>query len=351
MIKELETLYHGRKAMLSLLKSKIFQKRIPVRTSLLVTKHCNLNCFYCYAKDVLNSKNIFEPSIKNLKSIIDQIYAAGCRWINILGGEPLLRDDIEEFIDYAYRKGIFMEITTNGFFVKKRIKALKMVDHLCISLDGDKESNDKSRGEGSFEKIVESIEFAVKNGLSVRVHATLCKRTMSEKSLKFLANFCNKLKIKFNYSENGLPGIEKLDPDFLLSEKETLGFYQSYKILKKRGFSIISSSVAVEYVSKWPLPGQTTIYRKDIPGIPKDSYYPCQLGRNQCFITSEGFVYPCSKRWGYGKNLYEVGFKAAWDYLETLDCVACKELGTVEQSLITGMHPEALFNAITNFAL
>lgn len=337
--------------MLSLAKCKLGRKRIPVRISFLVTKYCNLSCFYCYALDTINSKDLPEPTLDDLKNIVDQIYKAGCRWVDILGGEPLIRDDIEELIDYLHHKGMFIEITTNGFFVKKRIAALKKVDHVCISLDGDKESNDKSRGENSFEKIVSGIEFAVKNRLNVRVHATLCKRTMGQASLRFLADFCNRLKIKFNYSENGLPGIEKLDPDFLLSEEETLEFYKSYNKLKKKGYPIVSSDIAVEYVAKWPLTGQTTIYRRDIDKIPKDSYYPCQLGRNQCFINANGDVYPCTKKWGYGKNLYEVGFQEAWDYLADLDCIACKELGTIEQSVITGLSPRALFNAITNFAL
>lgn len=346
-----KTFYNGHKAMLQLLRCQIAKKRIPVRISFLVTKYCNLNCFYCYAKDTLNSNEIREPTIVDLKNILDQIYDAGCRWINVLGGEPLIRDDIEEFIDYARSKRMLIELTTNGFFIKKRLKALKKVDHLCISLDGNKESNDSSRGEGSFEKIVEGIECAVKNGLKVRLHATLCRRTMRDESLKFLSDFCNRLKIKLNYSENGLPGIEKLDQDFLLSEEDTLKFYKSYNGLRKNGFPIVSSDVAVEYVSKWPLPGKTTIYKQDIDKVPHGSFYPCKLGRNQCFINSNGGVYPCTKKWGYGKNLYEVGFKEAWRYLEELDCVACKEMGTIEQSVITGLNPRALFNAITGFAL
>jgi len=336
---------------LGLVKRKLSKRRIPVRVSFLITKYCNLNCFYCYAKDTLNSKEVREPSLAELKDIVGQIYQAGCRWVDILGGEPLLRDDIEELVEHIHRKGIFMEITTNGFFIKKRIKALKKIDHICISLDGDKQANDKSRGEGSFEKIIEGIEFAVKEGLNVRVHATLCKRTMAEGSLRFLAEFCNRLKIKFNYSESGLPGIEKQDPDFLLSEEEAIRFYQNYKNLKNNGYPIVSSAVAVRYAARWPILGQTTIYKKDMAKIPRGSYYPCQLGRNQCFINANGDVYPCTKKWGYGKNLYEVGFQAAWDYLSELDCVACKELGTIEQSIITGLNPHALFNAITNFAL
>lgn len=346
---KIRTLYRGHKALFQLLKYKLTGKRIPVRVSFLVTKYCNLKCFYCYAKDILNSKKVREPTTDDLKNILDQIHEAGCRWINLLGGEPLLRNDIEEIIDYARSKGMLIELTTNGFYISRRIKALRKVDHLCISLDGDKESNDKNRGEGSFEKIVEGIEYAARNGLKMRIHATLCKRTMAQKSVKFLADFCNRLNIRLNYSENGLPGIEALDPDFLLSDEELLNFYQSYKHLQRDGLPIVSSDVAVKYVSKWPLSGQTTIFKKDLPQAPGGSYYPCQLGRNQCFINTNGEVYPCTKKWGHGLNLYEVGFKRAWDYLEDLDCVACKELGTIEQSVITNLNPGAVLNALRRF--
>ncbi len=345
----LQKILNGRKAFTALIKTKLSGKRTPVRVSLLVTKFCNLSCFYCYAEDILNKKEVEEFSLEELKNVIDQAYDAGCRWINILGGEPLLRNDIEELIDYMHQKGIFIELTTNGYYVNKRISALKKVDHLAISLDGNKETNDRARGENSFEKIIAGIECAVENGLKVRVHATLSKRTMAPESLQFLSDLCNRLNVSLNYSENGLPGIEEMDPDFLLSEDETLNFYKSYKDLKKSGLPIISSEVAVKYVEKWPLPSRTTIYKKDLPNIPINSYYPCKLGRNQCFISADGNVYPCTKKWGEGLNVREVGFQKAWDYLGDLDCVACKELGTIEQSVITGLQPKALINAVSKF--
>jgi MoaA/NifB/PqqE/SkfB family radical SAM enzyme len=347
----IQTLMNGRKAAFALIKAKVSGKRIPVRVNLLITKFCNLSCFYCYAEDILNKKHVEEFSLEELKDIIDQVYEAGSRWINILGGEPLIRNDIEELIDYIHQKGMIIEMTTNGYYVKKRLSALKKVDHLAISLDGNKDANDRARGENTFEKIVEGIKCAVENGIKVRVHATLSKRTMAPDSLNFLSDFCNSLKVGLNYSENGLPGIEDMDPDFLLSGDETLEFYKGYKDLKKAGHPIVSSEVAVDYVAKWPLPGKTTIYKKDLPNIPKDSYYPCTLGRNQCFISADGNVYPCTKKWGDGISVRKVGFQKAWDNLADLDCVACKELGTIEQSVITGLQPKALINAVLKFAL
>jgi MoaA/NifB/PqqE/SkfB family radical SAM enzyme len=350
MASKADILASGTRSVLGLAKAKMLRRRIPVRVNVLITKHCNLRCFYCYAKDILNSPEVREPSCADLKNILDQIHAAGCRWINVLGGEPLLRLDFDEIMTHALSKKMYVTLTTNGYYVKRHIPTLRRLHEVCISLDGDRESNDRSRGEGSFSHIVEGIECAVANKLNVRVHATLCRRTMAGKSLTFLADFCKRLGIKFNYSENGLPGIEKLDPDFLLSAEETLAFYQRYRELKKQGYPIVSSDAAVAYASRWPLPGRTTIYKSDLGSVPKNSYYPCRLGRNQCFINADGNVYPCTKKWGHGKSLFDVGFRSAWEYLADLDCVACSEMGTIEQSLITGLNPRAILNAVTRYA-
>ncbi len=354
-LRGLRTLWRGRYAFFALLSWKITGKRRPVRVSLLVTKKCNLRCFYCYAMDEITDPTIQDASFEKLTSMIDEIYDSGCRWVNVLGGEPLARPDIEEVIDYIVKKGMLCEITTNGYYIRKRINALKKLDHLAISLDGNKEANDRARvdvrGKGSFEHIIDGLTCAGEEGLNIRIHATLNKRTMASDSLDFMASICKKYGMTFNYSENGLPGIEDMDPDYLLSSEETMAFYKQYDDLKKKGYPIVSSNIAVDYAEKWPLKEKTTIYKDDVASVPKSSYFDCTLGRNQCFVTASGGVYSCSKRWGEGKNAYDIGFKAAWDNLDNLDCVACKELGTIEQSLITAMQPRGFINGIFNFVL
>lgn len=354
-LRGLRTFWRGRNAFFALVSWKISGKRRPVRISLLVTKKCNLRCFYCYALDEITNPKILDASFEKITALIDELYDSGCRWINLLGGEPLARNDIEEIIDYIVKKGILCELTTNGYYIRKRISALKKLDHLAISLDGNKEANDRARldvrGKGSFEHIIKGLAYAAEEGLNIRIHATLNKRTMAPDSLNFLAALCKKYGMTFNYSENGLPGIEDLDPDYILAADETMNFYQQYDGLKKKGYPIVSSDVAVNYATKWPLKDKTTIFKQDVKNVPKDSYFDCTLGRNQCFVTADGNVYPCSKRWGEGQNAYKIGFKAAWNNLENLDCVACKELGTIEQSLITAMQPRGFVNGIKNFVL
>jgi sulfatase maturation enzyme AslB (radical SAM superfamily) len=348
------TLWRGRNAMLALLKWKIDgNRRTPVRVSLLVTKKCNLRCFYCYTLDEITDPEVKDKDTNKIIKLIDELYDAGCRWINVLGGEPLVRNDIDTIVDHIISKGILCEMTTNGYFIKKRLETLKKIDHLAISLDGDRFANDMaridSRGKGSFDQIVDGIRTAATAGLPIRVHATLNKRTMSQQSLVFLSRLCNAFGMTFNYSENGLPDIENLNPDFLLAPGEEEEFYDKYDEFKKKGYPIVSSDFAMSFVKKWPLLGKTMITIGDLNNIPKDSFFPCTLGRNQCFVAASGNVYPCTKKWGYGLNVYEVGFEAAWTHLDCMDCVACKELGTIEQSVITSLNPRGFAEALRNF--
>lgn len=91
MASKLEIIRSGTRAVAGLARMRLLRRRIPVRVSILVAKRCNLRCFYCYAKDVLNVPEVKEPSLDELKNVLDQIRALGCCWINILGGEPRIK--------------------------------------------------------------------------------------------------------------------------------------------------------------------------------------------------------------------------------------------------------------------
>ena len=133
--------------------------------------------------------------------------------------------------------------------------------------------------------------------------------------------------------------------------EESRNCYKVYRGFKKSGYPIASSYLAMDYVERWPLGDETTLYKKDLDKVSKGSYFPCTFGRTQAFVSADGNVYPCTKKWGDGKNIFEVGFDKAWKYFDGLDCVACKELGCIEQSAITNLTFRTLFNTLKNFAL
>lgn len=75
-----------------------------------VNDDCNLNCKHCRVAE----KNLKEPalSLKQAKELLAQLYYCGVTKLNLSGGEPFLRKDIFDILEYA-RKFDDIVITTN----------------------------------------------------------------------------------------------------------------------------------------------------------------------------------------------------------------------------------------------
>ena len=136
---------------------------------------CNLQCTHC-----LVSSGPWEDKglpTDEIKRIIDQGRELGVFRFYFTGGEPFIRRDIYELIEYVTRDPDSELITlTNGmlFTQEKQIKQLLEVARgrfkPQISLDGSTaEANDPIRGKGTFEKIINGIRSAVDAGLNPTV--------------------------------------------------------------------------------------------------------------------------------------------------------------------------------------
>lgn len=94
-----------------------------------ITNACNLNCAFC----IKNRRKVEFMSLKNYKFIIDKI----SKWtkeiyLHVLG-EPLMHQNILDFIEYASSRGLFVNITTNGYLIDN-IKGCDKIHRLNISL-------------------------------------------------------------------------------------------------------------------------------------------------------------------------------------------------------------------------
>jgi MoaA/NifB/PqqE/SkfB family radical SAM enzyme len=90
------------------------------------------------------------------------IRKAGVKHLNILGGEPLLREDLPEILGRAKSLGFETTLTTNGIIYREKAKPLAgLVDHLNFSLDyPTAEEHDRSRGVECFNEVVAAIRTA-----------------------------------------------------------------------------------------------------------------------------------------------------------------------------------------------
>lgn len=324
-----------------MLFAKVSRKRIPLRVEIHITKMCNLRCIHCYT-DFQKLKDVKEPSTQEWKALIDELYGCGLRWLRFLGGEPLMRDDIGELIDHCHQKGIVCDLNTNGYFLKKKVKELKNLSSICISIDGDRESNDKVRGKGCYDRIIEAIEVANKNNLLVRLHGVLMRYTMN--SLEHLLELAKKYNVSFNLSEAAKPDMS--DPGLLLNETERIEFYTKFINYKKQGWPILNSISAMEEVLNWPFGEKRVIYPEDLKGL-RNRFTRCQQTITSCIIDTDGTVSSCTGRWGEGLNCFEHGFKKAWDYLgENTKCLTCLHLGYIELSKFITLDRATLSNAL-----
>jgi radical SAM protein with 4Fe4S-binding SPASM domain len=148
-----------------------------------ITRACNLKCVHCYNDSGANKADD-ELSTKEAKSVLNDLSQFGVPSVLFSGGEPLMRDDLFELIDYAVKKGLRTVISTNGTLITedaaRKIKQHK-VSYVGISLDGIGKVNDKFRGvEGAFDRAVRGIKSCQDAGVRVGLRLTLTKRNIED---------------------------------------------------------------------------------------------------------------------------------------------------------------------------
>ncbi|MBD3282609.1 MAG: radical SAM protein [Candidatus Portnoybacteria bacterium] len=156
-------------------------KRIPIRGSIELTGKCNLNCIHCYAKGERKNKDI---SFRELKKIFDQIIKEGCLFLQLTGGECLLRKDFDLIYSYIRKKGLIPTIMTNATLINdKLIQTLKKYPpyHIMISLYGSNSLyHDKiTKTNGSFNKTLQNIFKLKKAGIKIWITSVIMKENFS----------------------------------------------------------------------------------------------------------------------------------------------------------------------------
>ena len=128
-----------------------------------LTRRCNLECAHCYIAAGPSESAAGELGTAACLSIVDEIIAVNAAPLLILsGGEPLLRDDLEEIAAYASGRGATVVVGTNGtLLTEERIRRLRMagVTGVAVSVDSmDARRHDAFRhGNGAFEATAAAV--------------------------------------------------------------------------------------------------------------------------------------------------------------------------------------------------
>jgi radical SAM protein with 4Fe4S-binding SPASM domain len=99
-----------------------------------VTMKCNKSCEFCFNK-LSDQNNSNDLSTNQIKSLINKIHEAGVKTVRFTGGEPLLRKDLFELMQYAHSKGLNVWMNTNGTLItnENAKKINEYVSNILIS--------------------------------------------------------------------------------------------------------------------------------------------------------------------------------------------------------------------------
>ena len=122
----------------------------PICLTWELTYACNLACVHCLSSS--GRRDPRELTTAEAKAVLDELQRLQVFYINIGGGEPMIRRDFFELVDHAVGNGIGVKFSTNGTFLDaaaaRRLAAMDYLD-VQISLDGiDAATNDAVRGAG-----------------------------------------------------------------------------------------------------------------------------------------------------------------------------------------------------------
>ncbi|WP_447002608.1 mycofactocin radical SAM maturase [Saccharothrix isguenensis] len=131
----------------------------PICLTWELTYACNLACVHCLSSS--GRRDPRELGTEECRALIDEFQRMQIFYVNIGGGEPTVRADFWDLVDYAVDHQVGVKFSTNGVRLdRRRARALAASDYVDvqISLDGaTAEVNDAVRGPGSYDMAVRAM--------------------------------------------------------------------------------------------------------------------------------------------------------------------------------------------------
>jgi len=166
-----------------------------------------------------------------VKKIIDQLNEFKVFRLGITGGEPLLYTELIEVLSYASSKQMIVTLNTNGYLMTDKFAkmlSLSGIDHIHVSIDGDKETHNFIRGNNkSYDRAVDAIKLLKKNKVKVEINYTVMKTNLH--CFHYMMNLAQDLKVKINIKRFIPTGRGAFNLENVLSAPENSSLLKSVK--------------------------------------------------------------------------------------------------------------------------
>ena len=163
--------------------------------AVIFTSGCNFKCPYCHNRDLVfvpDNYEFYQPEevlsyLEKRKGILDGV----C----ISGGEPLIQENLEEFISEIKRLGYLIKLDTNGYRPKrlKQICETGMIDYVAMDVKNSPEKYAQTVGLNNevfkLENIRESAEYLMTSGIEYEFRTTVVKELHEKEDLLAIARW------------------------------------------------------------------------------------------------------------------------------------------------------------------
>ncbi len=154
-----------------------------------ITSKCNLHCAGCYSRcnhATMDNEPVWQLTRGEWMKIFEEAEDLGISFILLAGGEPLLRRDIIEAAGQI--PNILFPIFTNGTYMDEQY--FKLFDKCrnlipIMSIEGERETTDKRRGLGIYDKLIANMDEIKKHRLIFGASVTVTTQNLKEVSSDF----------------------------------------------------------------------------------------------------------------------------------------------------------------------
>lgn len=238
---------------------------------------CNLSCIYCYNVEHREAaKDEKALTLEETKAVLDMAASNGIVQVNFTGGEPMMSKNWQELAEYARSLGMSLTLISNANLITDRNaeQVARLFSWTIVSLDSpDRETNDRQRGKGSYDRTMRGIRALVDIGYAGLVLRPVITRHNIDTIAgfpRFAAENCGtKRFILANYVPNSKEELETLDLKPGLDQIEALNIAFAAELAKIGGQELDDNLGTMERAGR------------------------CGAGSSIVSVEFNGDIYPC----------------------------------------------------------
>jgi len=247
----------------------------PICLTWEITAACNLTCRHCASSSGRRRPN--ELTTGGAKRFVDELAELQVFYVNVGGGEPLMRRDFRKLVDYCVARGVGVKFSTNGTLLSDStadwIASHDYVD-VQISLDGARRAtNDRIRGTGTYVEALTALDRLAAREIQFSINLVVTRANCGEldQMHKIAADHGALLRVtRFRPSGRGVGLWQEQRPTLAQNR-------QLYEWLRNHSDVVTGDSFF-----------HLSAFGEPLPGINL-----CGAGRIVCLVDPVGDIYAC----------------------------------------------------------